>query len=138
MINSPKIQSIVQDFIARLSDALSDEGAAAIRAALGGPAGGALRAGKRGPGRPPGSGKAKPGPKPKGRAKGAKRSPEELENQTKTLAAHIKKNGGQRIEAISKAIGVSTKDLALPIQKLLADKAISKKGNRRATAYFPR
>jgi hypothetical protein len=74
----------------------------------------------------------------KSRAKGAKRSPEEIEAQTKLLLATIKKNPGLRIEEISKMIGVSTKELALPVIKLFDAKAISSKGNRRATRYFPK
>lgn len=74
----------------------------------------------------------------KSRPKGAKRTPEEIESQSKTLLATIKKNPGLRIEEISKLIGVSTKELALPVIKLFEAKAISSKGNRRATRYFPK
>lgn len=90
-----------------------------------------------------GTPKGQPGPKPKSATsprarKGAKRDPGELEALTEKLAAYIKKNPGQRIEHIGKAIGASTKDLALPVKKLLAAKRVSTKGQRRATAYFPR
>jgi hypothetical protein len=136
MTNSPKIQAIVQEFIGKISQALAEEGSAAIRSALGGemPAPSA----KRRPGRPPGpsSSSAAAAPKAAKRSKGAKRTPEELESQTKALLAQIKKNPGQRIEVIGKAIGISTKDLALPIIKLLENKSITKKGQRRATTYF--
>lgn len=146
MTNSPKIQAIVQEFIAKISEALAEEGSAAIRAALaGGGDSPTPFAVKRGPGRPPG---AKPGPKPeaapkaapaaRSRAKGAKRTAEELEAQSRAFLAYVKKNPGQRVEQISKAIGVSTKDLALPVQKLLEDRSISKKGQRRATTYSAR
>lgn len=74
----------------------------------------------------------------KSRPKGAKRTPEEIESQSKTLLATIKKNPGLRIEEIGKLIGVSTKELALPVIKLFEAKAISSKGNRRATRYFPK
>jgi hypothetical protein len=138
MTNSPKIQAIVQEFIGKISQALAEEGSAAIRSALGGemPAPSA----KRRPGRPPGpsssSSSAAAAPKAAKRSKGAKRTPEELESQTKALLAQIKKNPGQRIEVIGKAIGITTKDLALPIIKLLENKSITKKGQRRATTYF--
>lgn len=145
MTNSPKIQAIVQEFIAKISQALAEEGSAAITAALSGGTAEPATPVRRGPGRPPGS---KPGPKPKaaapaapaarGRGKGAKRTPDELEAQTKTFLSYLKKNPGQRVEQISKAIGISTKDLALPIQKLLEEKTISKKGERRATTYSAR
>lgn len=140
MTNSPKIQAIVQTFIDQIKAALAEESSAAIRAALSGTNGGIETstqfAPRRGPGRPPGS--AKPGPSPKARAKGGKRTPEELEGQATAFLNYVRKNPAQRIEQISKAIGISTKDLALPVIKLLQDKAISKKGNRRATTYSAR
>lgn len=82
--------------------------------------------------------RGKPGPNPKGgkRAKGAKRDPREIESLTKSLLAAIRKNPGQRIEQISKAINVSTKDLALPVAKLWEAKAIKTTGQKRATKYF--
>lgn len=74
----------------------------------------------------------------KSRPKGAKRTPEEIEAQTRTLLATIKKNPGLRIEEISKMIGISTKELALPVIKLFESKSITSKGNRRATRYYPK
>ncbi|HVJ22220.1 MAG TPA: DNA-binding protein [Polyangiaceae bacterium] len=132
MTHSPKIQAIVSKFISDLSAALAEEGSAAITAALTSLGGGGntptpFR--KRGPGRPKGTlGR-------KARPKGAKRTSEELEAMTKSLLSTIKRNPGQRIEQIAATMNVSTKDLALPIQKLLASKQIGKKGQRRATAY---
>jgi hypothetical protein len=71
------------------------------------------------------------------RAPGQKRDPQELKKLVERLAAHIKANPGQRIEEINKALGVPTKDLALPVKKLLAGKRISTKGQKRSTTYFP-
>ena len=42
------------------------------------------------------------------------------------------------IEEIAKALATTTKELTLPIKKLLSDKRISSRGTRRATKYFPR
>lgn len=72
------------------------------------------------------------------RPKGAKRDPKVLEALTEKLGAFIKKNPGQRIEQIGKALGTSTKELALPVKKLLAAKRIATKGQKRSTKYFPR
>ena len=71
------------------------------------------------------------------RGKGAKRTQAELEALTSRLAAYIAKNPGLRVEQINRDLGTSTKDLALPIKKLIADKVIRSKGAKRATAYFP-
>ena len=38
---------------------------------------------------------------------------------------------------MAKALGVQTKELALPIAKLLKSKAIKKRGQKRATKYYP-
>lgn len=69
---------------------------------------------------------------------GQKRSPEHLEWLTKHLLAHVKRHPGQNIEQISDATGESSKALILPMKKLLADKSISTKGQKRGTRYFPR
>ena len=41
------------------------------------------------------------------------------------------------MEAIGKALSTPTRDLNLPVKKLLAAKRISVKGLKRATEYFP-
>lgn len=70
------------------------------------------------------------------RAKGAKRPAQDLEAiQTKALG-YIQSHPGERIEQINAALGTSTKELALPIKKLIASKAIRTEGQRRATKYF--
>jgi len=81
---------------------------------------------------------AAPRTKRSGRKKGAKRSPKQLENITGKLLAHIKGNPGQRIEEVAGHLGVRTKELTLPIKKLVAEKKIGKKGEKRATTYFGR
>lgn len=70
------------------------------------------------------------------RAKGEKRSPEEMEATASKLLAYVDKNPGLRIEQINKAIGTTTKDLQLPIRKLIADSALKTKGEKRSTTYF--
>ena len=75
--------------------------------------------------------------KVRGRAKGAKRDPKALAALTDTLEAAIRANPGVGIEAIGVAMGVPTKELALPMKKLLAGGKIKTKGARRATKYFP-
>jgi len=70
-------------------------------------------------------------------ASGNKREPAAIAAAVERLAAHIAKHPGQGMEEIVDALGVSTKDLALPIRKLIASKRITKKGQKRATKYFP-
>jgi hypothetical protein len=73
-------------------------------------------------------------PTPRGR--GAKRTPEELEQLTKRFHSYVQKNPGQRIEQLADGMGVSTRELNLPVKKLLAGKKLSTKGQKRATTYF--
>ena len=68
---------------------------------------------------------------------GVKRTSTDLEQTAAMFAAYVTKNPGLRIEQINKALGLTTKDLALPIRKLLAAKRIKTKGKKRSTTYFP-
>jgi DNA-binding NtrC family response regulator len=77
-------------------------------------------------------------PKGQKRRAGEKRSPQILAQVTEQVFNHIKANAGQGVEQIAKALGTTTKELTLPIRKLLADKKITSKGQKRATRYFPR
>lgn len=72
------------------------------------------------------------------RAKGAKRDSGALEALRVKLAKTIEANPGRRIEEIAQALGLPTKELALPVRQLLASKVIMKKGKRRGTTYFPK
>jgi|SRR6478609_3578406 len=68
--------------------------------------------------------------------KGGRRSSTAVEEVGKQIVAHLKKNPDSKVEHIATALGdYSSKDLALPIKKLLADKLIAKKGQRRGTTY---
>ena len=87
--------------------------------------------GKRGQGK----GSAAPATR---RKKGAKRSPAELEKLKADLLAQIRKTPEQGIEALSKAMGVSTRELKGPMMKLINEKAVKTKGHKRATKYTAR
>jgi hypothetical protein len=80
--------------------------------------------------------KAKTGPKPMAkRSKGAKRDPGDIEALTEQLFAAMKKAPNSRIEELSKELGMATKELALPVKRLLDSKRVKKSGQRRATRY---
>jgi len=74
--------------------------------------------------------------RPRG-GRGAKRTSEDLEALSAQLASFVKAHPGMRIEQINKELGTTTKDLALPIRKLLADHVLTSKGQKRSTTYFP-
>lgn len=83
-------------------------------------------------GRPRGARKVGPAPR-----RGAKRDPQVIAAITEKLASFIARNPGQRMEQIGKALRLSTGELVLSAKKLLAEKRISTRGQRRATTYHP-
>jgi hypothetical protein len=74
---------------------------------------------------------------PRVRRKSGKRSPEEIAETADQLLAYIRENPGQRMEAIAKALDSTTKDLTLPIKKLLQQGHVRVEGQKRATSYYP-
>lgn len=79
---------------------------------------------------------AVPKAKGKGKGKGHKRDTKMLDQLRGNVLAFIAKHPGLRIEEINKELGTSTKDLALPIRKLLDAKAIRSTGQKRSTKYY--
>lgn len=73
----------------------------------------------------------------RGRGRGAKRTSDELDRLADQFQAFVTKHPGLRIEQINKQLNTTTKDLALPIRKLLAEGALKTKGAKRSTTYFP-
>jgi hypothetical protein len=73
--------------------------------------------------------------RPRG-GRGAKRSSADLEALSERFASFVKANPGLRIEQINKQLGTTTKDLALPIRKLISEGMITAKGQKRSTVYF--
>src|SRR5262245_22602453 len=51
--------------------------------------------------------------------KGAKRPPGEISQLKDRVFEHITSNPGQRIEQINKELGTSTRELSLPLKKLI-------------------
>jgi hypothetical protein len=70
------------------------------------------------------------------RGRSAKRTAADLEALSSQVATFVKAKPGLRIEEINKELG-TTKDLALPIRKLIADGILTTKGEKRSTTYFP-
>ena len=70
------------------------------------------------------------------RGRGAKRTAGELEKLGDRFLEFVAKHPGLRIEQINKQLGTSTKDLALPIRKMIAEGSLKTKGEKRSTTYF--
>ena len=136
-----EIQVRIQAFAQEMSTLMRQAAMEAMEDALGGGTGTrraratpAAKA-KGTPGRKPKAGKKAPAAK---KRRGGKRTAAELLVLEEEFLKEVKKAGGRRVEEIGKAMGVSTKDLALPVKKLLSDKKIKTTGKRRATRYFAR
>jgi len=128
-----RIRSRVEAFAEELSALIRDSAMETVREALGGSA--APRRAGRG-----GRVAAAAAPVRGGgrREKGQKRDPGEIERLTGRLLDYVKGNAGQRIEQIAAGMGTVTKELNLPVKKLIAQKSLKTKGQKRATQYFAR
>ena len=70
------------------------------------------------------------------RGRGAKRTSDELDKLSDDFIDFVRANPGLRIEQINKQLQTTTKDLQLPIRKLISEGAIKAKGQKRSTTYF--
>lgn len=118
----------VQGFVAQITELARRAAIDTLESAFGGKAGrgsvAAVAAGAGQVGRPRGG-------------RGAKRTAADLEALSSKFQLFVKANPGLRIEQINKELGTTTKDLALPIRKLISDGMIKAKGKKRSTTYFP-
>ena len=122
----------VQSFVAQIAELARRAALDTLESAFGGRS---VRAGR--PGMATASATASAVPAGRRGGRGAKRRPEDLEALSNKFAFFVKAHPGLRIEQINKELGTTTKDLALPIRKLIADGLISVKGKKRSTTYFP-
>jgi hypothetical protein len=123
----------VQGFVAQITELARRAAVDTLESAFGARAGNGASA--RGASAPVSAGVPHVG-RPRG-GRGAKRTAEDLEALSAKFAMFVKANPGLRIEQINKELGTTTKDLALPIRKLIADRMITAKGQKRSTMYFP-
>lgn len=128
-VNS-QIRDRIESFVQELSELVRRAALESVSNALG--SGIANRAAVRAAGR------ALPSAAAIGRARrgGGKRSAEELESMTSSVIDYINKNPGQGVEQIARELGVSSKELVLPIRKLVSTGKLSTEGQKRATKYF--
>jgi hypothetical protein len=127
----------VQAFVAQITELARRAALDTLESAFGGGGGRSADAVAKllGASKPAGAGLARAG-RPRG-GRGAKRSAADLEALSARFAAFVKASPGLRIEQINKELGTTTKDLALPIRKLVAEGLVAAKGEKRSTTYFP-
>jgi hypothetical protein len=70
------------------------------------------------------------------RPKGAKRPQAELAVLQAHLADFIRLNPGLRVEELNRKMGTTTKDVANPLRKLIAEGVVRTEGEKRSTQYF--
>lgn len=115
-----RIEELAKEFIGRLQEIARDE----VLRALGGeaaPRSLASRSASR---------------RAKINRTGGKRDSSEIDRLGNRFLAFVSKHPGMRIEQINAELGTSTKNVALPIRKLIATKAIKTTGTKRSTKYF--
>ena len=113
-----EMNRVVGDFVAQITELAKRAAINTLESALGGGKGGLSLSGGR------------------GRRKGAKRTSADLDQLGDDFHAYVLKNPGMRIEQINKQLNTTTKDLALPIRKMIADGSLKTKGEKRSTQYF--
>jgi hypothetical protein len=127
-----EIRDRVQSFVQELSELVKQATLESVQSALqGGPVGvlPMARGGRRGGAAQP---KLAPG------RRGGKRTADELESLASSLLRHIQSNPGQRMEQLSASLDIASKELTLPIKKLMQENRLRTKGQKRATAYYAR
>lgn len=125
-----EMNRVVQGFVAQITELARRAAIDTLESAFGGrggrgaPAAAAIAANLGRVGRPRGG-------------RGAKRSSADLQELSERFASFVASSPGLRIEQINKQLGTTTKDLALPIRKLISEGRIKAKGQKRSTTYFP-
>lgn len=136
-----EIKVRVDAFVLELTNMVKLGALQAVHDALGEQLAG-TQAVRRGPGRPAKSGTPSPiadapaaSKMPRAR-KGGKRSQGDVLAVAASLLDYISAHAGERLEQISKGLGVPSKELKLPVQKLFEQNKIKTTGEKRGTKYF--
>jgi hypothetical protein len=123
-----ELRSQIDSFLNELSALVKRTALESVHAALGN----GVAPARRGPGRPRGTTKAA---HPAARSDG-KRTPEQVAADAERIASYVRANPGSRLEQIAAGLGTGSKELKLPVIKLLASKTLRKTGQKRGTQYF--
>ena len=133
---STAIQSLAQTFASQVLSSIRGASIEDILAEAGSARRGPGRPpGKRGPGRPP-SQQAPGRPPGKTSERLGRRSAEDLTQTADSIVSLVKKEPGLRSEQIRAKLGIAKNAWARPLSMALASKKLTKKGEKRATAYY--
>lgn len=118
-----QIRDRIEAFVAELDGLVRESLVETIRGAFGG----------EGNGRRRGRGRAAVA-----RGRRGKRTSDQIAATSKVILAQVRRQPGQGVEHIARVLKTTTKDLMLPMKKLLAEKQLRTTGVKRATKYFPK
>ncbi|MCK6447909.1 MAG: hypothetical protein L6Q99_16065 [Planctomycetes bacterium] len=125
--STDQIRQKIAAFVTEIETLTRQAALEAVQAALGGVAAPARAARPSAPSAP-----RKPAP----RAKGGKRTPEQVAADAEKILAFVKSNAGCSAEQIQAGLGLSKKDIALPLLRLREEKRVKITGQKRGTKYF--
>lgn len=132
-----QIRERIDVFLEDISELVRAAAVEAVGKALGGDV---LAPTQRGPGRPRKSATGGTGATPKtGRRKKRQRvyrTTAQIEAIKADIVAHLKANPGERMEHISAALKMPTKDVRGPMLKLAAEKKVRMTGQKRGARHF--
>jgi hypothetical protein len=134
---SDQISKLVDEFVAQVTQLARKAAMDTLSTALGSAVAGGGNGVGGGRGRGRGRGRVLAASSSARLPKGAKRPPDEIAQLKDQVFSYITSNPGQRIEQINKELSTSTRELSLPLKKLIAEGAVTTQGEKRATTYFP-
>ena len=126
-----QIRSHVDTLVAELTELVREEALRTVQEALGGAASAPRR---RRPGRPRKKAKRT---RRKTARKRVRRSSADVGALADRILAHVKAHPGRGITEIARSLRRTSKDLRLPVLKLLAKRKLKTTGQRRGTKYHP-
>ncbi len=124
-----RIRDSVDAFVAELTDLVRDAALESVHEALTGSSASATRRSSS-PTR-----KSSSTPRTAKVRRGSRRSAGDVEATQSAVVDYIRANKGCSVTDIASATGLSTKDLQLPMRKLVADGKLRTTGQRRGTRY---
>lgn len=129
-----EIRSHVDAFVAELTTLIRRAAIESVQEAIGGLAEPAPRRGR--PRKTAAAAAPSPAPtRRRGRKKRVRRSSADVSNVSEQALSFVRANPGCSVGDIGAALGLSTKELRLPLLKLIADGKLRTTGRKRGTRY---
>jgi len=131
-----RIRKSVDGFVAEISALVRQSALDVVEEALGAPKAPARRAKTRRKAKTHTRQNARPAAAGTFSGRRVRRAPEDIAKLADAVLAQVKSNPGQRLELMSRAMGIPSKELKRPIQTLLGAGELRTEGQKRGTMYF--